>query len=261
MSPEERQLLNGLFDRIKGSANVPRDPEAEALIANAVRSQPYAPYFLAQAVLVQDQALQAASQRLEELQAQVEALQQGQGQGQQQPASGGFLNSLGSIFGGGPSAAPPPPPRPGQPLPGGPSGGPWGQETQAPRGYAPPQSYPPQGGAPWGSPPPGGGGFLSGALQGAAGVAGGVLLADSIRNLFGGHAGGLGGLGIGGLGGLGGLGTGLGTTAPGLGTGGETIVNNYYDDTGRNDANDANFYDDSSSNSDPGSNDDGSFDV
>ena len=254
MSPEARQLLSGLFDRIKGSANVPRDPEAEALIANALRSQPYAPYFLAQAVIVQDQALQAANQRLEDLQAQVEQLQQGQ---RQQQPGGGFLSSLGSIFGGGPSAAPPP--RPSQPLP----GGPWGQEsqaTQAPRGYPPQQSYPPQG-APWGAPPPGGGGFLSGALQSAAGVAGGVLLANSIRNLFGGHAGGL-GSGFGGLGGIGsGLGT-LGTSVPGVGTGGETIVNNYYDDTGHDNATDADFYDDSNSNSDNSSNnDDGSFDV
>jgi hypothetical protein len=98
-------------------------------------------------------------------------------------------------------------------------------------------------------------------LQSAAGVAGGVLLADSIRNLFGGHAGGLGG-GFGGLGIGSGLGTGLGTTVPGLSTGGETIVNNYYDDTGRDNANDADFYDDSNSNSDDFSNnDDGSFDV
>ena len=195
-------------------------------------------------------------QRLEQLQAQIEQLQQGQGQGQQ--PGGGFLSSLGSIFGGGPSAAPPPPPRPSQPLP----GGPWGQEAQAPRSYPPQQPYPPQGGAPWGGPPPaGGGGFLSGALQSAAGVAGGVLLADSIRNLFGGHAGGLGG-GFGGLGIGSGLGTGLGTTAPGLGTGGETVINNYYDDTGRDNVNDADFYDDTSSNNDDFSNnDDGSFDV
>jgi uncharacterized protein len=251
MSPEERQLLTDLFDRIKGSATLSRDSEAEALIANAVRSQPYAPYFLAQAVIVQDQALQAAHQRLEELQAEVEALQQGQGR--PQPASsGGFLSSLGSIFGGGASAAPP---RPAPPA----SGGPWGQEPQAPRGY-PQQSYPPQQpmppqAGPWGG-PSSGGGFLSGALQSAAGVAGGVLLADSIRNLFGGHAGGFGGLGIGS-----GLGTGFGTTVPGVGTGGETIINNYYDDTSGADTGNADFYDDSNNSGDFGSNDDGSFDV
>ncbi len=38
MSPEERQLLTGLFDRIRGAAATPRDPEAEALISDAVRN-------------------------------------------------------------------------------------------------------------------------------------------------------------------------------------------------------------------------------
>ncbi len=53
MSPEERQLLIGLFDRVRGAAANPRDREAEALIDDAVRAQPYAPYLLAQTVLVQ----------------------------------------------------------------------------------------------------------------------------------------------------------------------------------------------------------------
>ena len=247
MSPEERQLLTGLFDRIHASANTPRDPEAEALIANAVKDQPYSPYFLAQAVIVQNQALEAANQRLNDLQSQINS-QQPQGQ----PAGGGFLSSLGSIFGG--PSAPPEPSRPQQPLP----GGPWGQppQAQAPRAYPQqPSSYPPQ--TPWGAPPVGGGGggFLSGALQGAAGVAGGVLLADSIRSLFGGHGGGFGGLGIGT--GVGGLGSGLG--------GGETVVNNYYDDDGRkNGADSVDIFDDSNNGSgsfDTGNDDGGSFDV
>lgn len=238
MSPEERQLLTGLFDRIQGSANVPRDPEAEALIANALKAQPYAPYFLTQAVLVQNQALEAANKKLEDLQAQLNSMQP-----QGQPQGGGFLSSLGSIFGGGPSA-PPEPPRPAQPLP----GGPWGRPQQAqPQSYPPQQPpYPPQG-APWGGPPPGGGGFLSGALQSAAGVAGGVLLADSIRNLFGGHGGGLGGLG-------------MGTGTTGLGGGGETIVNNYYDDNA-NGTDNTDIFDTDNNSDDFSSNDDGSFDV
>lgn len=239
MSPEERQLLTGLFDRIQGSANVPRDPEAEALIANALKAQPYAPYFLTQAVLVQNQALEAANKKLEDLQAQLNSMQPQQGQ----PQGGGFLSSLGSIFGGGPSA-PPEPPRPAQPLP----GGPWGRPQQAqPQSYPPQQPpYPPQG-APWGGPPQGGGGFLSGALQSAAGVAGGVLLADSIRNLFGGHGGGLGGLG-------------MGTGTTGLGGGGETIVNNYYDDNA-NGTDNTDIFDTDNNSDDFSSNDDGSFDV
>ena len=76
-------------------------------------------------------------------------------------------------------------------------GGPWG----APQ----PQQAGPAAG-PWGAPQPQqGGGFLKGALGAAAGVAGGMLLADSFKGLFGGGqanaaglGGGLGGAGLGG---------------------------------------------------------------
>jgi hypothetical protein len=225
MSPEERQLLIGLFDRVRGAAANPRDREAEALIDDAVRAQPYAPYLLSQTVIVQEQALRAANDRIQQLEAQVRDLQQ---QTSQPPAGGGgFLSGLGSLFGGGN------PPRPSTPPAGSPSNqqqgynnappaSPWGQQQQ----YAPP---PPAGG-PWGGQPQGGmfggqpqqgGGFLKGALGAAAGVAGGVLLADSIRGLMGGHNNSLGiGDGFGGLG---------GGMSPGLG-GGETIINNYYND-------------------------------
>ncbi|MGB6666322.1 MAG: DUF2076 family protein, partial [Methylocella sp.] len=64
-----------------------------------------------------------------------------------------------------------------------------------------------------------GGGFLTGALGTAAGVAGGVLLADSIRGLFAGHNNALG------------IGSGFGGTGSGLG--GETVINNYYDSGGQ----------------------------
>ena len=60
MSPEERQMLADLFERIRANASASRDPQAEAFINDAVRAQPYAPYVLAQTVLVQQQALRAA---------------------------------------------------------------------------------------------------------------------------------------------------------------------------------------------------------
>jgi uncharacterized protein len=182
MSPEERQLLTGLFDRVRGAANTARDQEAEALIQSETRAHPYAPYYLAQTVLVQDQALRAANDRLQDLESKVKDLE---GQLASRPRSGGFLSGIGSLFGGaGPSPAPrapaPPPPPP---------GGRWGQS--APQGgWQQPQGYPPPGAAPgpWGGQGAGGGGgFLQGALGTAAGVAGGVLLADSIRGLFAGH--------------------------------------------------------------------------
>ena len=99
MTPQERQVLADLFERIRSAAAAPRDAEAEAFIAEAVRAQPYAPYLLAQTALVQQHALDAAAQRIQELEAKAA-----------QPAQeSGFLGNLGrSLFGGGPPA-----PRPG----------------------------------------------------------------------------------------------------------------------------------------------------
>jgi len=213
MSPEERQLLTGLFDRIRGAANTPRDQEAETLIQDATKAQPYAPYLLAQTVLVQDQALRAANDRLQELEGKVKDLE---GQAASGPRPRGFLSGLGSLFGGsGPSSAPrapaPPPPPP---------GGRWSQAPPQHGWQQPPQGYAGAAPGPWGgqggSP---GGGFLTGALGTAAGVAGGVLLADSIRGLFAGHNNPLG------------IGSGFGGMGPGLG--GETVINNYYDSGGQ----------------------------
>lgn len=195
MTPDERKLLTDLFDRIRDASANPRDREAEALIADSVRAQPYAPYFLAQAVIVQEEALKAAAARIETLEREAQ-------QARTEPAGGGsFLGGLGSIFGGGQRAPEPPP------------GGPWGSQ----RGSVPPAGQqrgndqaPPQGGG-WAGQgnqqqqPMGqmgqGGGFLKGALGTAAGVAGGVMLANSLQGLFSGHnnthgiAGGLGGQG------------------------------------------------------------------
>jgi hypothetical protein len=227
MSPEERQLLAGLFDRIRAAAGNPRDKEAEALIADETKAQPYAPYLLAQTVIVQDQALNAANARLQELDGKLRELQT-QAAG---PQRGGFLGGLGSLFGGGAPRRPVgPPPQAGGPWQQQPQGG-WNQPQP---GYGQPQ---PQGG-PWGGQQAGqGGSFLKGALGTAAGVAGGVLLADTIRGLFTGP--GHGGLGIG---------DGIAGSAGSLG--GETIVNNYYGSDGPAVGQDAGF-------PDPGSRDPG----
>lgn len=220
MTPDERQLLSGLFDRIRSTGgNQQRDREAESFISDAVRQQPYAPYLLSQTVIVQEQALKAANDRLQELEAKVDSLQRNQGQSQQSPGGNeGFLGGLGrSIFGGG-SSQPPAPPAPQpyqpqgqynqgqQPQYGQPQGGPWGGNA--------PQAAPPQQSG-------GGGGFLKGALGMAAGVAGGALLGNAVSGLFHGSNNPFGiASGMGGMGGAG---------YPG---GGETIVNNYYEGDG-----------------------------
>lgn len=225
MSPEERQLLVGLFERTKSAAGAPRDQEAEAFINSEIKAQPAAPYLLAQTVIVQDQALQGANARIEELEARVKELES-------KPASGGFL---GGLFGGGqrPSAsgyAPQGGQRP---------NGPWGAPPPAPpQGYAAPQAGADSGG------------FLRGALGTAAGVAGGVLLADGIRNLF----------SHGGMGGMGNLGIGAGYTP----AGDTTVINNYYGDEPGGASQQADFdnagYDDAGDVMQDADYDDGGFD-
>ncbi len=176
MSPEERQLLAGLFDRTRAASANPRDKEAEAYIAEAVREQPYATYLLAQAVIVQDQALGAANEKLQQLEARVKELEAAQ------TTSGGSF--LGGLFGGGRPAAPTSVPSAGAAPASAPaaSPSPWGRQ-QAPQPAAPQYAQPMQQAQPQAS----GGGFLQGALGAAAGVAGGMLLANSISSLFSHH--------------------------------------------------------------------------
>jgi len=78
MTPEERQMLGGLFQRVNSAAATQRDPEAESFINDAVRTAPHSPYVLAQTVLVQQQALEAAANRISQLEA---AAQQGAARG------------------------------------------------------------------------------------------------------------------------------------------------------------------------------------
>ena len=171
MSPEERQLLAGLFDRTRAASANPRDKEAEAFIAEAVREQPYATYLLAQAVIVQDQALGAANEKLQQLEARVKELEAAQANG-----GGSFL---GGLFGGGRPAAPTSVPSTGA------APSPWGRQQAAP---SPQQYAQSQYGQPMQQPQQQGGSFLKGALGAAAGVAGGMLLANSISGLFNQHS-------------------------------------------------------------------------
>src|SRR3954464_14794005 len=92
MTPQERQLIDDLFDRLAKWESAPRDPEAAAAIARGLQRAPNAAYALVQTVLVQDEALKRANARIEELQQQAQAPQQSQ--------SGGFLDTMrDSIFG------------------------------------------------------------------------------------------------------------------------------------------------------------------
>ncbi len=69
MTPQERQLVDDLFDRLAKMESAPRDPDAAAAIAQGLRDAPNAVYALVQTVLVQDEALKRANSRIQELEA------------------------------------------------------------------------------------------------------------------------------------------------------------------------------------------------
>lgn len=164
MNAQEKQLIEDLFARLRNFDGGEKDQDAEWLIQDLIRRSPDAPYYLAQTVIVQQQALERAEARMRELE---DAARQPQSSGR----GGSFLGGAsvpqsGSRYA--PSSAPQRGPDPVEPPAANPSANsPWGSAAQA----------------------RGGGGFLSSALTTAAGVAGGVFLADGIRSLFGGgHA-------------------------------------------------------------------------
>jgi hypothetical protein len=178
MTPQERQLVDDLFDRLSRVEGTPRDPDATAAITQGLRSAPNAVYALVQTVLLQDEALKRANDRIQELEA--------AGAGEQYP-SGGFLDSMReTIFGQNPSRGSVPNVRPPEV-----GGGPVWNSGQVMQQAQPPGQYN-QGpyGQPSGAPqaPMGGGGgsFLGTAAAAAAGMVGGSLLLGSIRSMMGG---------------------------------------------------------------------------
>ena len=176
MTPQERQLVDDLFDRLSRLEGTPRDPDAAAAIAQGLRSAPNAVYALVQTVLLQDEALKRADSRIQELEA---------GGAGEQRQSGGFLDSMReTIFGQERGSVPNvrPPDMASRPT--------WnsGQVLQQAQGPGPYNQGPY--GQPYGAPqaPMGGGGgsFLGTAAAAAAGVVGGSLLLGSIRSMMGG---------------------------------------------------------------------------
>jgi len=72
LNSDDRRAIEGLFDRVADveRQNPHRDYDAERLIEDSIRRQPNAPYYLAQTVVVQQQALEVAERRIQELEAQ-----------------------------------------------------------------------------------------------------------------------------------------------------------------------------------------------
>jgi hypothetical protein len=148
MDTTERQVIDDLFGKLRQveEQTGPRDPEAETHIRALVARQPAAPYYMAQTIVMQEQALATAQARLQDMEGELKA----------RPAGGGFLAGL---FGGGTS--------PDRRSPGA-----VGDPRVA--AYATPGRGRRMGGA----------GFLAGAMQTAVGVAGGMMLASALGSMF-----------------------------------------------------------------------------
>ena len=164
MDQNERQIIDELFGKLRqAEAQLgPRDAQAESFIREQVARQPAAPYLMAQAIVIQEQALAQSQARIQQLEEQLRS---------RPAASSGGGGLFGSLFGGGTQQRQPAPP---------PSNSPWGnqggqQQVGDPRvaQYANPQYQQRQGG-----------GFMAGAMQTAMGVAGGMLIGSALGSMF-----------------------------------------------------------------------------
>jgi len=176
MTPEERNLVTELFDRLATLEDAPRDRDAERLIQDGLRQAPNATYALVQTVLIQDEALKRAEARIRQLEAEG-------GTGTEPPRPTGFLDSMRESLWGRrdtPRAGSVPTVRPAGAPPTGVSAG-YQNEPPPPMGGQP--MSPAYGGQAYGG---SGGSFLGTAAATAVGVIGSSLL---LRSMMGGHGG------------------------------------------------------------------------
>ncbi|XOD69868.1 MAG: DUF2076 domain-containing protein [Sodalis sp. (in: enterobacteria)] len=153
MQSEEKLLIERLFQRIKKveQSAGSRNAEAERQIQRFIQQQPIAPYYMVQAILMQEAALTRMHHQIQQLKNEISQLQ-----AIQKHSNGGFFSSL---FGSGRSK------QLSQPQ----------LETRPSNhnGYLQSSSNISRGGS-----------FMSGALQSAVGVAGGVMLGNMLNNMF-----------------------------------------------------------------------------
>lgn len=167
MTPQETQVLERFLTQLSQARAAAKDPQADAMIAEAVGRQPDAAYLLVQRVLLLDNALAAAREQNATLQSQLQAAQGGGGRG--------FLDDNAWGNGAGRAAAPaaasmaPPQAAPAQ------------APIQPPMAYQGAQAQPP---AKTGWLGGGLGGTLGSIATTAAGVAGGAFLFQGLENMF-----------------------------------------------------------------------------
>lgn len=188
MTPDEHRMIEDFFGRLASQGTPDKDRDAERLIADELRRNPDAAYMLVQTALAYEHQFGEMEQRIRDLEEQV--ANGGRASQPQGSFLGGRLGTRSATatasssagFGASPSQR-------GQAPRAAPAASPWGGSTpsqvrDAPRaeGRA----------SPWAgrqTPPAqqsGGGGFFRSAMATAAGVAGGLMLGDALKGMFGG---------------------------------------------------------------------------
>ncbi|MHB8283831.1 MAG: DUF2076 domain-containing protein [Caulobacteraceae bacterium] len=148
MTPDERNILQQFLQDLAQTRGAAKDPDADAMIGQAIRTNPDAAYLLVQHAIIADQALHAAQAQIEQLESQSAPAA---------PSAPSFLGGS-QYYQAQPYA---------------------GQQEQAYQG----QSQAPAPSSPFAA-NSGLGGFLRSAGTMAAGVAGGEFLAQGLSNIF-----------------------------------------------------------------------------
>ncbi|HFB2047682.1 MAG: DUF2076 domain-containing protein [Hyphomicrobiaceae bacterium] len=159
MDANDRKLISDMFKRMQNVQSVQVDKEAEEFIHNCMRQNPTSPYLLVQSVLVQEQALKKADERIQILEREVAQRSEKHTSNKKSffgrggvPAFGAKNRNVSSVPQSGST--------------------PWQPATQ---------QFERQDGRRQTS---GGSGFMAQAMTTAAGVAGGMLLASGISSLI-----------------------------------------------------------------------------
>lgn len=103
LTREDRNAIDGLFDRLREAEHRggPRDAEAEAYIQHKMAAQRGAAYYLAQTVVVQQEALKEAERRIDELERNGRQVAQRRGPWDRDPVQDDRRQYGGGAFGGG----------------------------------------------------------------------------------------------------------------------------------------------------------------
>lgn len=161
MKDEEKKLIEHLFHRLKKTElnSSERDDEANSLIQDLVKKQPYSSYYMTQTILIQETAIKKLSLKIEELTKKISNL----AETTKKPS---FLSSLFKKEQITPDAS---------------NNNLWKNNQNIPGSYNPWSVSSPNIGSNVNS---SSSGFLKNALQTATGVAGGMILGNMLMNAF-----------------------------------------------------------------------------